>query len=692
MSYTIVKSDGTVLTTIADGTVNTNSTTVALPGRLYALYGQVIDTDIVHLLEHFAYTQVPANPLRGQVWFNTTDDTLRVCPTDGETNASNWYSLVTSTNFPEDLNLLGNIVANNITANSNLTANITDTDYLNVSIQANIANSNTVNATVTGNLVASNACIANISGTSLNYSTIQGSLTTNAQPNITSVGTLTSLTSSGTIAASSFAGQLANGSTNISIPVSGGNVNISSAGSPNIVVITNLGANIAGTANITGNANVGNLGATQVVASANIIAPQLISNVATGTAPLVVSSTTLVPNLNANTAFFANTAGIVTTNAQPNITSLGTLSTLSVNGNITGGNFNAVSGFFGSGAGLSNITAANVTGQVSNASVAGTVYTNAQPNITSVGTLTSLTSSGNITGANIVSTTGSHYGDGSGLYNINAANIVGTIVSSSANYANFAGNVVNASQPNITTVGTLFTLNSSGNISAPNIIANTGAFYGSGAGLTSITGANVTGQVNYAAVANSVAGGNVTGQVNYAAVANSVAGGNVSGTVANATYAGSAGSASTASYANASGVVNSLAYGQIIAALGFTPYNDTNPASYIGLGSFQQNLVQNGYCVLPNGLTLQWGLSGISISGTSFILGSQSFNTSFNNSCFVAFVIPMTNNTFNPSGIGNNWNIIILGTTNSLFNLRADSQQGGARYGTIPYMWFALGW
>ena len=41
-----------------------------------------------------------------------------------------------------------------------------------------------------------------------------------------------------------------------------------------------------------------------------------------------------------------------------------------------------------------SVAGANVSGQVGNALVAGTVYTNAQPNITSVGTLTSVTVSG----------------------------------------------------------------------------------------------------------------------------------------------------------------------------------------------------------------------------------------------------------------------------------------------------------
>jgi hypothetical protein len=59
--------------------------------------------------------------------------------------------------------------------------------------------------------------------------------------------------------------------------------------------------------------------------------------------------------------------------------------TFSASGNITGNVFT------GNGSGLTNLAGANVSGQVGNALVAGTVYTNAQPNITSLGTLTGLT-------------------------------------------------------------------------------------------------------------------------------------------------------------------------------------------------------------------------------------------------------------------------------------------------------------
>ena len=66
------------------------------------------------------------------------------------------------------------------------------------------------------------------------------------------------------------------------------------------------------------------------------------------------------------------------------------------------------------------------------------------------------------------------------------------------------------------------TTKSSGTVTAPAFTANTGIFTGDGSGLSAIAGANVTGQVNFAATANAVAGGNVSGQVANALVSGTV--------------------------------------------------------------------------------------------------------------------------------------------------------------------------
>jgi len=152
MAYTIVKSDGTVLTTISDGTINTTSTSVGLPGRNYAGYGQTFDTNYVHIIENFADSTPPANPLRGQLWYDTGDSTVKVCPTDGETNALAWLSLTSTSSGGNttfgSVNITGNATANNFTATNEVTANAFTAGYLTISANATIANADITSASI----------------------------------------------------------------------------------------------------------------------------------------------------------------------------------------------------------------------------------------------------------------------------------------------------------------------------------------------------------------------------------------------------------------------------------------------------------------------------------------------------------------------------------------------------------------
>lgn len=172
MAYTIVKSDGTVLTTIADGTINTTSTSLGLPGRNYAGYGQSLDTNFVHQLENFADSTPPSNPLRGQLWYNTNDSTLYVCPSDGAAQSA-WLALTSTssggtTTFGQ-VTVTGTLQANNLTATYAVTSDSVNTTTLSV----------TGNATLSGNSTISNANISTLRTTSI---------TTGAQAN---AGTIT---------------------------------------------------------------------------------------------------------------------------------------------------------------------------------------------------------------------------------------------------------------------------------------------------------------------------------------------------------------------------------------------------------------------------------------------------------------------------------------------------------------------
>ena len=274
-----------------------------------------------------------------------------------------------------DVNGTANIV--DVNANGNVRANLlfsnvaTGTSPITVSSTTRVANLNVsyanvsdfevvttqttgtfypvfVNANTTANYaLGSNASFRfNAATGNLIATLLTGTVTTAAQPNITSVGSLTTLTVIG-------------------------NANVGNLGTAGLIVATgnvtggNLttGGVVAATGNVTGGnlttggvlSATGNVSGSNINTAGTVTASQLISNVAIGTAPLVVTSTTQVANLNvanAGLATFATTA-------------------------------NAVAG-------------ANVSGQVGNALVAGTVYTAAQPNITSTGTLTALTVSANV--------------------------------------------------------------------------------------------------------------------------------------------------------------------------------------------------------------------------------------------------------------------------------------------------------
>jgi hypothetical protein len=78
MAYTVTTTNGTVVTTVADGTVNTTSTSLTLIGKNYAGYGIFLNENYVTLLENFSNTTPPNAPLTGQLWYDNVNDILKV--------------------------------------------------------------------------------------------------------------------------------------------------------------------------------------------------------------------------------------------------------------------------------------------------------------------------------------------------------------------------------------------------------------------------------------------------------------------------------------------------------------------------------------------------------------------------------------------------------------------------------------
>lgn len=77
MAYTINKTDGTVVATITDGTVDT-TTSLQLFGKSYSGFGEALNENLVKLLENSSSTAAPTAPLKGELWFDTTTNQIKV--------------------------------------------------------------------------------------------------------------------------------------------------------------------------------------------------------------------------------------------------------------------------------------------------------------------------------------------------------------------------------------------------------------------------------------------------------------------------------------------------------------------------------------------------------------------------------------------------------------------------------------
>ena len=77
MAYTINKTDGAVVTTITDGTVD-NTTSLQLFGKSFSGFGEGLNENLVKLLENGASTSAPTSPLKGELWFDTGTGQIKV--------------------------------------------------------------------------------------------------------------------------------------------------------------------------------------------------------------------------------------------------------------------------------------------------------------------------------------------------------------------------------------------------------------------------------------------------------------------------------------------------------------------------------------------------------------------------------------------------------------------------------------
>ena len=305
---------------------------------------------------------------------------------------------------------------------------------------------------------------------------ITGVIKTAAQPNITSVGTLTSLTIAGALSAGSFTTSNLGGT-------------LTTAAQPNITSVGTLNS-----LNVAGAISAGSFTVSELFATIKTASQPNITQLGT-LASLNVSGALNAGSFNVGTLSTTNISGTLLTAAQPNITSVGTLTGLYVAGTLTADFFN-----------IGNVTA--------------TLDTPEQPNITSFGILTVLNIAGITTSTNTTPTTSSTIGAvklAGGLAISNTTDAIdstngGTFTSAGGGSfakklyvgttltaTSLAGTIITAAQPNITSLGTLTSLNLSGSITGVTTIS-----------LTTLTATNLSGTLTTAAQPNITSVGTLT--------------------------------------------------------------------------------------------------------------------------------------------------------------------------------------
>jgi hypothetical protein len=386
-------------------------------------------------------------------------------------NVSNISGYVTA-------NVLSNINASNIAFGA-IASTYLQNNQANITSVGTLSSLSVTNGATAGWFIGGANTLSNINASNIALGAISSTQLQTAQGNITSVGILTSLSVTGVATAKWFVGSgntLSNiNASNIALgalssaQLQTAQGNITSVGTLTSLSVTN-GATagwFVGSGNTLSNINASNialgaLSSTQLqTAQGNITSVGTLTSLSVtngATAGWFVGSGNTLSNINASNIALGALSSTQLQTAQGNITSVGTLTSLSVTNGVTAG------WHVGGANTLSNINASNIA----LGALSSTQLQTAQGNITSVGTLTSLSVTNGVTA-------GWHVGGANTLSNINASNIaLGAIASS----------YIQNNQANITSVGTLTSLSVTNGATA-------GWFVGSGNTLSNINASNI---------------------------------------------------------------------------------------------------------------------------------------------------------------------------------------------------------
>lgn len=162
MAYIINRYNGTVLTSVEDGTIN-QTTELKFVGKNFSGYGEAQNENFLHLLENFASNTAPLKAISGQLWYDSSTSKLKFYDgikwrAAGSTEVSNtdpvgliegdlWYK-------PSTKQLYAKTADNNFVLVGPQVAGIDVTQLISESVEDTVATSQPIiKATVNGEVV-----------------------------------------------------------------------------------------------------------------------------------------------------------------------------------------------------------------------------------------------------------------------------------------------------------------------------------------------------------------------------------------------------------------------------------------------------------------------------------------------------------------------------------------------------------
>ncbi len=612
-SYIINNSRGNIIAIIPDGSTNTSATSLSLIGQGVTNYGTAENENLVYLLENFANPTAPTTPILGQLWYNSSTDALLSYSSANTWVELATAAYVQAQKISPEFT---GIPAAPTAANGTATTQLATTAFV-INQASNTAptsiGTNTTGTSVryarADHTHTGVTSVNGLSGTVSNIATTTGNLAQFASTtSLQLIGVISDETGSGNLVFSNtptFISPNIGAATGTDLSVSGIVTGASVVGG----VIT--GASLS----LTGNINSGNVQGTlhlgtTVSVSGVITGASVVGGVITGSSSSVTGIATAASVVGGViTGSSASVTGVIT--GASVVGGVITGSSASVTGVVTGA---SVVGGVITGSSVS-VTGNVMANNVSATDLAGTLSTAAQTNITSVGTLTALAVTGNITSGNVqgtlhsgntVSVTGVITGESVVGVNITAGNISasgivtgnvvsadvfsGTSVSASGNVS--GGNIVtigrvvatgNVTANNITLGGQLTTIGyifGSSYISAAGNIASSANVYGGNLYTTGIvTGASVVGGVITGSSSS------VTGIVTGVSVVGGVITGSSVSVTGIATAATAAAGTSTTQLATTAFVQAIIQTLHPIGSI-YTAVISTNPGTLFGFGTW----------------------------------------------------------------------------------------------------------